>query len=99
MLRACGFINTGVTNSGERLTGRGWHRQEKMMQLEYKSDWEETKARYRAFRAREYFGRAAIAVTAPLDNPPDDPPPPQRPATPHACALLKSAERWSVGRG
>ena len=44
------------------------------MQLEYKPDWEETQERYRAFSfwAHEYFGRAAIAVTAPLDNPPDD---------------------------
>ena len=53
------------------------------MQLAYKPDWEETKERYRAFWTHEYFGRAAIAVTAPLDNPPDEAPP-ARPATPHA---------------
>lgn len=57
-----------------------------MKTLIYKPDWEETKERYRAFWAHEYFGRAAIAVTAPLDNPPDDPPPP-RPETP--------LERWT----
>ncbi len=57
------------------------------MQLEYKPDWEETKERYRAFWAHEYFGRAAIAVTAPLDNPPADPPPPPCPPTPY--------ERWT----
>ncbi len=53
------------------------------MQLEYKPDWEETKARYRAFWNREYFGRCALAVSAPRDNAPADPPPP-RPPTPHA---------------
>jgi hypothetical protein len=57
------------------------------MKLEFKPDWEETKEHYRAFWAHEYFGRAAIAVTAPLDNPPDDPPPPPQPATPY--------ERWT----
>jgi hypothetical protein len=57
------------------------------MSLLYKPDWDETKERYRAFWAHEYFGRAAMAVTAPLDNPPDDPPPPPRPATPY--------ERWT----
>ncbi len=54
-----------------------------MKQLIYKPDWEETKQRYRAFWAHEYFGRAAVAVTAPLDNPPEVPPPPPRPATPY----------------
>lgn len=56
------------------------------MQLEFKPDWEETKDRYRAFWAHEYFGRAAIAVTAPLEGVPDEPWP-TRPATPH--------ERWT----
>jgi len=53
------------------------------MHLACKPDWDETKERYRAFWAHEYFGRCALAVTAPLDNPPDDPPPPARPATPY----------------
>ena len=55
------------------------------MQLQYKSDWEETKEHYRAWWAHEYFGRAALAVAAPLDNPPNRPIPPE-PATVH--------ERW-----
>ena len=56
------------------------------MSLKYKPDWEECKARYRAFWAHEYFGRCALAVTAPRDNAPDDPPP-ARPASPY--------ERWT----
>jgi hypothetical protein len=51
--------------------------------LLYKPDWEETKERYRAFWAHEYFGRAAIAVTAPREGVPEEPWP-ERPATPHA---------------
>ena len=54
------------------------------MNLLYKPDWDETKERYRAFWAHEYFGRCALAVSAPLDNPPDGPPLPPRPATPYA---------------
>jgi hypothetical protein len=53
------------------------------MRLQYKPDWEETQERYRAFWAHEYFGRAAIAVTAPRDGLPDAPPP-ACPATPRA---------------
>ena len=45
------------------------------MQLQYKPDWEETKERCCAWWAHEHFGRAALAVTAPLDNPPDRPEP------------------------
>jgi len=45
------------------------------MQLQYKPDWEETKQRYRVWWAHEYFGRCAIHVYAPLDNPPDRPEP------------------------
>ena len=46
------------------------------MQLEYKPDWEETKARYCAWWEHEYFGRCALSVTAALDNPPWGSPPP-----------------------
>lgn len=46
------------------------------MQLKYKPDWEETKARLAAWWHHEYFGRCALSVTAPLDNPPDRPAPP-----------------------
>lgn len=41
------------------------------MNLLYKEDWEETKERYKAWWAHESIGRCALAVTAPLDNPPD----------------------------
>jgi hypothetical protein len=57
-----------------------------MMQLEFKPDWEETQEHYRAFWAHEYFGRCAIAVTAPRDDAPDEPPP-AYPATPY--------QRWT----
>ena len=53
------------------------------MQLEFKPDWEATQERYRAFWAHEYFGRCALAVTAPREGAPDEPPP-ARPATPLA---------------
>lgn len=56
------------------------------MSLEFKQDWEETKDRYCAFWAHEYFGRCALAVTAPRDDVPDDPPP-ACPATPY--------DRWT----
>jgi hypothetical protein len=48
----------------------------------YKEDWEETKQRYLAWWNHEYFGRCALAVTAPKANPPDTvpmPPSPERP--------------------
>jgi hypothetical protein len=47
-----------------------------MKTLLYKPDWEETKERYKAWWAHEYFGRCALAVTAPKKNPPDLPRPP-----------------------
>ena len=56
------------------------------MQLLYKEDWEETKARYLAWWAHEALDRCAIAVTAPKDNAPDVPEP-TRPPTPD--------ERWT----
>ena len=52
------------------------------MDLEFKPDWEETQARYRAFWTRETLGRCALAVTAPRDDAPTDPPP-ARPDTPY----------------
>ncbi len=45
------------------------------MSLEYKPDWEETKERWQAWWARDYFGRCALAVTAPRADAPDEPPP------------------------
>lgn len=56
------------------------------MQLEFKPDWAETQERYRVFWAHEYFGRCALAVTAPRDGVPPAVYPP-RPATP--------LERWT----
>ena len=53
------------------------------MPLAYKPDWEETQQRYRAWWAHEYFGRCAIAVTAPRAGVPELPPP-ACPATPYA---------------
>jgi len=47
--------------------------------LLYKPDWEETKERFRAWWNHDYFGRCAISVTAPLDNPPEIPEPPSPP--------------------
>ena len=47
------------------------------MELQYKPDWDETKVRYRTWWAHGYFGRCALAVTAPLDHPPVRPPPPE----------------------
>ena len=46
------------------------------MTLEFKPDWDETKARFRAWWDHEYFGRAAIGVTAPRTDPPASPAPP-----------------------
>lgn len=46
------------------------------MSLEFKPDWDETKERWKAWWSREYFGRCALAVTAPRADAPDDPPPP-----------------------
>ncbi len=45
------------------------------MSLLYKPDWDETKQRYEAWWAHEYFGRCAIAVIAPRsDVAPKEPP-------------------------
>lgn len=51
------------------------------MQLLYKPDWEETKERFKKWWTGEYFGRCAIAITAPKDGVPAEDPPP-RPDTP-----------------
>ncbi|OGV64350.1 MAG: hypothetical protein A2498_05490 [Lentisphaerae bacterium RIFOXYC12_FULL_60_16] len=45
------------------------------MNLQYKPDWEETKARYRAWWNHAYFGRCALAVYAPHEPRPDLPEP------------------------
>ncbi|HUW34068.1 MAG TPA: hypothetical protein VM223_20870 [Planctomycetota bacterium] len=45
------------------------------MNLQYKPDWEETQQRLTAWWNHEYFGRCALAVGAPLDNPPARPKP------------------------
>ena len=47
------------------------------MKILFKADWEETKERFRKWWAGEYFGRCAIAVTAPKNNRPPIPDPPQ----------------------
>jgi hypothetical protein len=43
--------------------------------LLFKEDWPETRARFVQWWDREYFGRCAMAVKAPRDNPPNVPPP------------------------
>jgi len=45
------------------------------MNLAYKEDWEETKERFLAWWNQDYFGRCALAVTAPRKNPPAVPKP------------------------
>ena len=45
------------------------------MELLYKPDWEETKERYKAWWAHDYFGRCAISVYAPKSGVPDQDPP------------------------
>lgn len=49
------------------------------MGLTYKADWEAAKERLRRWWQHEYFGRCALAVTAPRDNPRarSAPPPPK----------------------
>jgi hypothetical protein len=49
--------------------------------LLYKEDWEDTKERYKAWWAGEYFGRCALSVTAPRADAPDQTEP-QEPSTP-----------------
>jgi len=46
------------------------------MSLAFKQDWEETKERFRLWWRHEYFGRCALAVTAPRSEPPEIEPPP-----------------------
>jgi len=40
------------------------------MGLTHKADWEKTKERLRQWWNHEYFGRCALAVYAPRDQPP-----------------------------
>lgn len=47
------------------------------MNLEYVPDWPERKQRYEQWWNGEYFGRAALWITAPRDDAPDIPPPAQ----------------------
>ena len=47
------------------------------MELAFKEDWEETKARFLTWWDHGYFGRCAMAVTAPRCEPPDVPRPPE----------------------
>jgi len=56
------------------------------MELLYKKDWDEAKERFSAWWAGEAIGRCAMAVTAPLADPPPMPEP-QRPASPE--------QRWT----
>lgn len=46
------------------------------MELLHKSDWAETKERFKIWWAHGYFGRCAIAIYAPKANPPETPAPP-----------------------
>ena len=45
--------------------------------MQFKEDWAETRERFELWWRHEYFGRCALAVTAPLANPPERPAPPQ----------------------
>jgi hypothetical protein len=65
------------------------------MQLQYKPDWEETKERYRAWWAHEYFGRCAIWVTAPKAEPPDIPVPPVHTSIRQRWYDLEHIDRWN----
>lgn len=47
------------------------------MSLEFKKDWGETKERFRLWWNHEYFGRCALAVTAPRADVADNAPPPE----------------------
>ncbi len=71
------------------------------MTLLYKDDWEETKERYRAWWAGEYFGRCALAVHAPRDDRPDEEPPvaPEDPEDKWTNLEYWAAQReWSYRR-
>lgn len=63
--------------------------------LEYKPDWKETKERYTAWWKHEYIGRAAIWVTAPLDNPPDLAEPPRHTSVRQKWYDLEHIDRWN----
>ena len=71
------------------------------MNLKYKPDWEQTKERYKAWWAHEYFGRCAISVVARRTDAPDEPPP-ATPADPHRRWLdydfLHAINEWGMGR-
>ncbi len=60
-----------------RVSGLGPLSLNESMSLLYKPDWDRTKANMRAWWAHEYFGRCALAITAPRSNPPSRPAPPQ----------------------
>jgi len=71
------------------------------LSLAYKPDWEETKERFKVWWAHEYFGRCAIAVTAPKDNPPRMPAPPE-PKTPQEkwfdLDLISARNEYAMSR-
>lgn len=68
------------------------------MELEYKRDWEQTKARYAAWWKREYFGRCGLWVEAPLDNPPSLPEPPCHISIHQKWHDLEHIDRWNQYR-
>ncbi len=63
--------------------------------LLYKSDWKETKERYKAWWNHEYIGRAAIWVEAPLDNPPPIAEPPRHTSVHQKWYDLEHIDRWN----
>ena len=71
------------------------------MSLVHKPDWEETKQRYLGWWDHEYFGRCALAVTAPLDHPPDvlEPPAARTPAEQwYDLDLISARNRYHLSR-
>ncbi|MDD4889463.1 MAG: hypothetical protein PHU85_05995 [Phycisphaerae bacterium] len=72
------------------------------MPLFYKSDWDATADRYRAWWAHENIGRCGLWVTAPREKPLEDLAEPVRPPTPEQRWMdldyIAALNRWSMSR-
>ena len=71
------------------------------MTLMHKDDWQEARRRFLLWWNHEYFGRCALAVTAPKKDPPDVAPPPDA-RTPHQrwydLDWIARANAYQLGR-
>ncbi|NQU10065.1 hypothetical protein HQ590_04700 [bacterium] len=65
------------------------------LELLYKPDWVETQERHLAWWRHEYFGRCALAVRAPKDNPPAVPEPPLHTSIRQKWYDLEHIDRWN----